>query len=158
MLNYLTVKPIIMDNNSDFEQLFSTMMQLGKLMSQQTQETHEERTATMLQLMALQFLKEQPNGTVSELAKLLELSKSSATQLIERLAKAGLVKRINDKEDRRIVRLVITENGEKEFIALKKKLMEKMQKIFSKIPAKDLRELIRIHTNLIETLKNEQNG
>lgn len=147
-----------MDNKSDFEQLFATMMQLGKLMSQQTQETHEERIATMLQLMALQFLKEQPNGTVSELAKLLELSKSSATQLIERLAKAGLVERINDKEDRRIVRLVITEDGEKEFLALKKKLMKKMQKIFSKIPAQDLRELIRIHSNLIETLKKEQNG
>ena len=71
--------------------------------------------------------------------------------------KTSLVERINDKEDRRIIRLVITENGEKEFIALKKKLMEKMQKIFSRIPSKDLKELIRIFTNLIETLSKEHN-
>jgi DNA-binding MarR family transcriptional regulator len=125
-------------------------------MSRHTQETHEEKTATMLQLMALQFLKEQSNGTVSDLANFLKLSKSSATQLIERLVEANLIERIHDRKDRRIIRLVITENGEKEFIALQKKLMEKMQKIFSKIPAKDLRELIRIYTNLIGTLKKEQ--
>ena len=155
MLNYLTVKLISMITNSDFKQLFSITMQFGKLMSRHTQETLEEKTATMLQLMALQLLKEQPNGTVSDLANFLKLSKSSTTQLIERLVGAGLVGRTNDKEDRRITRLVITRNGEKEFITLRKKLMEKMQKIFSKIPSKDLRELIRIYTNLVETLKKE---
>jgi len=145
-----------MTNTPDFEQLFNTMMQLGKLMSKQTHETHEEHTATMLQLMALQFLKEYPNGTVSDLANFLKLSKSSTTQLVERLVKVESVERINDTEDRRIIRLNITENGQNEYIALKKKLMDKMQKIFSKIPTKDIRELIRIHTNLIETLKKEQ--
>ncbi len=144
-----------MNTNSDFEQLFSTMMQLGKLMSKHTQETHEEQSATMLQLIALQFLKEQPNGTVSDLANFLKLSKSSTTQLVERLVKAGSAERVNDTEDRRIIRLNITENGEKEFVMLKNKMMEKMQRIFSKVPAKDIRELIRIHTNLIETLKKE---
>jgi|EPASupsiteSAE347_1022098.scaffolds.fasta_scaffold00381_20 DNA-binding MarR family transcriptional regulator len=145
----------MMAKNSDFEQLFNTVLQFGKLMSRQTQEDHEEKTATMLQYMALHFLKEQPSGTVGDLADFLKLSKSSATQLIERLVEANLVERINDKKDRRIIRLVITENGEREFIVLKKKLMEKMQKIFSKIPAKDLKEFIRIFKNLIEKLKNE---
>lgn len=145
-----------MSNTSDFEQLFNTMLQFGKLMAQQTQESHEEKMATRLQFFALKFLKDQPNGTIGDLAKPLHLSKSSTTQLIERLVKLGLVERVDDKEDRRIIRLVITENGEKEFVVLRKRLMEKMQKIFSKIPPEDLRELIRIHTNLIETLKREQ--
>ncbi len=145
-----------MTYTSDIEQLFGTMLQLGKLMSQQTAETHEEKTATMLQFFALHFLKEQPNGTVTDFCKFLNLSKSSATQLVERLVKAGLVRRIDDSADRRIIRLSITENGKKEFIVLKKKLMEKMHRIFSKVPQRDVRELIRIHTNLIETFKKEQ--
>lgn len=144
-----------MNSNSDFEQFFSIIMQFGKLMSRYTQETLEEKTATILQFMALQLLKEQPNGTISDLANFLKLSKSSATQLIGRLVEASLVERIHDKEDRRIIRLVITENGKKEFTALRKRLMEKMQKIFSKIPSKDLRELIRIYTNLVGTLRKE---
>jgi len=142
---------------SDIEQLFGTMLQLGKLMSQQTQETHEEKAATMLQFFALHFLKDRPNGTVTNLCKFLNLSKSSATQLIERLVKARLVRRIDDRKDRRIIRLSITESGKNEFIVLKKKLMEKMHRIFSKVPQSDLQELIRIHTNLIKTFKKEQN-
>ncbi len=147
-----------MNNTPDFEQLFNTLLALGKLMSQQTQESHEERSATILQFSALNFIKEQPNATVSDLAVPLQLSKSSATQLVERLVKLGLVERTNDSDDRRIIRLNITNNGEKEFSALRNKMLEKMKRIFSKLPANDLRELIRIHSNLIETLKKEQNG
>lgn len=145
-----------MTNESDIEQLFSSMLQLGKLMSQQTQETHEEKAATMLQFLTLQSLKERPNGTVTDLCNVLNLSKSSATQLIERLVKSGLVGRVDDTDDRRIIRLHITQNGEKEFTVLKKKLMDRMLKTFSRIPAKDVRELVRIHTNLIQSLKKDQ--
>lgn len=141
---------------SDLEKLFNTMLQFGKLMSQSTQETHEERTATMLQFSALHFLKDQPNDTVTNLATSLKLSKSSATQLIERLVKLSLVKRTHDSEDRRVIRLNITEKGKKECIILKRQMIQKMQKFFSKIPAKDLKELVRIHTNLVKTLRNEQ--
>lgn len=147
-----------MNNTSDFEQLFNTMLQLGKLVSQQTQESHDERTATILQFSALNFIKEQPSATVSDLAMPLLLSKSSATQLVERLVKLGLVERANDPDDRRIIRLSITSNGEKEFSTLRNIMLEKMKRIFSKLPAKDTRELIRIHMNLIEALKKEQNG
>lgn len=145
-----------MSNTSDIEQLFNTMMRLAQFMSHYSRESHEERLATMLQFSALSFLKDQPNGTVGELAKFMQLSKSSATQLIERLVHTELVERIHDQEDRRIIRLLITAKGEKEFIALRKKTMEKMKRFVSKIPAKDIRELIRIQTNLIETLKKEQ--
>lgn len=145
-----------MNSISDIEHLFTTMMQLGKLMSQRTQETHEERIATMLQFAALNFVKEQPNGTVGDFAKFMQLSKSSATQLVERLVKADLVERLPDKDDRRIIRITLTPSGEKEYEVLHEQMLKKMKVFTSKIPAKDLREIIRITTNLIETLKKEQ--
>ncbi len=143
-----------MNNTNLTEQLFSTLTQLKRLVSQQVYESHEEKVATMLQFSALNFLKDKSEVNVGDLAKFLQLSKSSATQLIERLVKMGLVKRINDRQDRRIIRLTITSKGEDEFIVLKTKLKEKMNRFLSKIPEKDIKELIRIHANLIETLKN----
>ena len=137
------------------QQLFSTVTQLRRLISNQSFESHEEKIATMLQFAALNFLKDQSNVTIGDLAEFSQLSKSSATQLIERLVKMGLVKRISDSKDRRIIRLAITTKGEKEFIILKKKIMEKMNRILSKISEADVKELIRIHTNLIESLKEE---
>ncbi len=141
-------------NNADLiEQLFSTVMQLRKLISQRTYESHEEKVATMLQFSALNFLKDQSEVSVGDLSEFLQLSKSSATQLTERLVKMRLTKRVSDKQDRRVIRLIITTKGEDELITLKKKTMKKMHRFFSKIPEKDIKELIRIHTNLIKTLK-----
>ena len=142
-----------MTQSSHIEELFSTMIQLGKLMSQNTQETREQKMATMLQFSALHFLSENPEVAMSELGEKLKLSKSSATQLIERLVKAGLVKREEDREDRRIMRLTITNKGKRQGEILKEKIITRMGKIFSKIPENDIKELIRIHHNLINTLK-----
>ncbi len=143
-------------NNSNYtEQLFNTIMQLRKLVFQKAYSSHKERVATMLQLSALNFLKEQSGVTVGDLAQFLQLSKSSATQLTERLVKVRLVKRISDKRDRRCIHLTVTQKGEAELMALKKKVMEKMNRFLSKLPEEDIKELIRIHTNLIEDLKKE---
>ena len=146
-----------MNKQQYIEQLFSTMGQIRKLLESQAQESHEERTATIMQFSALKYLRDHKHSTVGDVAMQLKLSKSSATQLIERLVKADLVERVDDTEDRRIVRIVITSAGEQKFIELKKKFIAKMGKIFSKIPDEDLQELIRIHTNLIATLQKEQN-
>lgn len=147
-----------MNNTSDIEQLFATMMQLGKLISHQTHEAHKEKISTMLQFAALNFVKEEPNSTVSDMARFMQISKSSATQMVERLVKAGFVERMNDKKDRRIIRIDITPQGKNECKILHQKMLEKMEVFASKIPSKDLKELIRIHAELIEALKKEQNG
>jgi MarR family transcriptional regulator, organic hydroperoxide resistance regulator len=147
-----------MSKQQYIDQLFNTMGQLRKLLETQTQESHVDKHATIMQYSALMFLKDNRTATVGDVASHLKLSKTSATQLIERLAKTSLVDRINDTEDRRIVRISITSAGEQQVMDLKKKYREKMGKIISKIPDEDLKELIRIHKNLIETLQREQNN
>lgn len=138
------------------EDFFETNIQIGKFLHQLSNISMEDKVTTMLQMHALTYLKKHPGETVGELAQSFQMSSSSAAQFMERLEKADLVERIQDKKDKRIIRLSITKNGEREFIILKKKFMDKMQKIFSKIPANDIREIIRIQTNLIETLKKQQ--
>jgi DNA-binding MarR family transcriptional regulator len=137
------------------EQLFNTMGQLRKVLESRAQMIKDEKTATIMQYSALKFLKHNKNSTVSNLALYLRLSKSSATQLVERLVKVNLVERVSDKNDRRIIHLTITPVGEQKIIELRKKFINKIEKIFSKIPEEDLKELIRIHTNLIDALREE---
>lgn len=140
------------------DQLLNTMGQLKKLLENQAHESHEERAATIMQFSALKFLKSTGNKTIGELAGYLRLSKSSATQLVERLVKAGFVTRVNDEIDRRVVRISITSIGEEHIGNLEKRYRDNMGKVFSKIPERDLQELIRIHTELIETLQKEKSN
>ncbi len=144
-----------MDKQRYIDQLFNTMWQLRKFIGTQNQESNEEKIATMMQFSALMFLKSNKNSSIGNLAGHLKLSKSSATQLIERMVKMGFIGKVNDKTDRRIIHIAITPTGEQNIIDLKKKVMDKMGKIFQKVPEKDLMELIRIHSNLVEILKAE---
>lgn len=137
----------------ELEQLFNTMLLLGKLVSQQTQQSPEAASATMLQFAALKYIKESPEETISLLGEQLALSKSSATQLVERLESSGYVKKNNDRNDKRIVRLSLTVNGEEQLKLLRAQVLENMKKVVLKIPAKDIKELTRIYMNLAEALK-----
>lgn len=140
----------------DIEELFETMVQFGKIMSKEDPSvSHEKKAATMLQFSALKFVQANKDAAVNELGTTLHLSKSSATQLIERLVKTGLTTRTADQNDRRIIRLSLTSKGEKEIIKMKNRILEKIEKIFSYLPEQDIKELVRIHKTLIGNFEKE---
>lgn len=67
---------------------------------------------TLPQYYALLFLREQ-TLTMGELCCRLYLASSTLTDLIDRMEKQGLVQRVRDEEDRRVIRLQIQEEGMK---------------------------------------------
>lgn len=144
-----------MVNQLYIEQLLNSMRQFRKIIENKSQTTPEERVATVMQYSALKFVKKNKSSTVGELALYLNLSKSSATQFIERLVKMDFIERIHDQKDRRIIHLIIKKEGEIQMIKMKKRFVNNMTKIFSQIPENDLKEFIRIQTKLIEALQKE---
>lgn len=141
-----------MNNSAEIERLFNSMIQLGRLMAQRAQESREEQMATTLQFAALSRIGEE-RITVTELADNLKLSKSSATQLVERLVQSKYVVRSRDQKDGRIIRLALTDNGIEHLRKLKKKFISVLHDAFSDIPKRDILELIRIHSEMIQSLK-----
>jgi len=144
-----------MVNQLYIEQLLNSMRQFRKIIENKSQTTPEERAATVMQYSALKFLKKNKSSTVGELAFYLNLSKSSATQFIERLVKMDFIERVHDQKDRRIIHLIIKKEGEIKMIKMKKRFVDNMTKIFSQIPENDLKEFIRVQTKLIEALQKE---
>lgn len=138
------------------DDLFNSLSSLKKLIESQRQESVEEKAATMMHYSALTFLQNNKQNTVGDLATHLRLSKSSATQLIERLEKSNFVTRAIDSVDRRQIRVEITPEGKEKLTDFKKKFKEKIVKLFSHVPENDLKELARIHSDLIKTLEKKQ--
>lgn len=52
-----------------------------------------------------------PDITVSQLGQALSIHVSTASNLLDKLARAGLVERLRGEEDRRVVRLRLTDKG-----------------------------------------------
>jgi DNA-binding MarR family transcriptional regulator len=91
-------------------------------------------------------------ATMSELAEEMNISLPSATSLVDRLVKSGWVERQADPDDRRIIRLAITEEGRKVCMAMKAERMRTYKFLLDAMSEEDLQSLHRIFTNLHASL------
>jgi DNA-binding MarR family transcriptional regulator len=115
-------------------------------------EIFREHGLTTEQYAVLAAMKYLGNPTrPTDVARWLERSTNSMSIIIERMVRAGLVKRVRDNNDRRVVRLTITGKGEN---ALKPAILtgvEFIRKILSPLSRADRHTLV----TLLETVKYE---
>lgn len=135
------------------QQFVNTSSTLKRLIGRFSAVSLEEKITTSLQFQALAYLQKHSFVTVGELAQELAVSSSSIAQLIDRLVVAGWVKRKNDKKDRRVIHLSLTNRGIEELSLMKHKYIKKISCLLSLIPEKDVKDLVRIQSELIQKLE-----
>lgn len=64
------------------------------------------------QIWAMAALRQSPGMKVSELAQALSIHTSTASNLLDKIEKAGLIRRERNQTDQRVVRLYLTDAGE----------------------------------------------
>jgi DNA-binding MarR family transcriptional regulator len=86
-----------------------------------------------------------------DLALLLERSPNSVSNLVDRMVKAGLVRRARERKDRRTVRVSLTSEGENAIVRATPAGWELIQKILSPLSDEDRDAL----ASILETVKCE---
>lgn len=102
---------------------------------------------TSPQFIALQWLIEEGNLTIGELSQKNGLAFSTTTDLVDRMEKNDLVKRIKDENDRRVVRIQILDKGKKiikEVIHKRQDFLGEVLETFSPKQVEDLSELLNV--------------
>jgi DNA-binding MarR family transcriptional regulator len=87
----------------------------------------------------------------SDLASYMERSPNSVSMLVDRMVKAGLVRRTRDRKDRRVVNVALTGKAEKAVEQAAPAGWALVQRILSPVPDKDKLAL----ASVLETLKCE---
>jgi DNA-binding MarR family transcriptional regulator len=87
----------------------------------------------------------------TDVARWLDLSVNSVSMIIDRMVRAGLVKRTRDRKDRRTVFLAATDKAEKAYALASVAGWELIQEILTPLSDKDKRSLIK----LLETLRDK---
>jgi len=108
---------------------------------------------SMLQLQALIFIKKNPNVPMREIAEHFRIELPSATSLLNKLNTMDLVERKTDEEDRRIVRINLTIEGQTLLKNAMIERTEKTEKLLSFLSEEDKAALLRIIMTL--TVKME---
>jgi DNA-binding MarR family transcriptional regulator len=87
----------------------------------------------------------------TDVARWLDLSTNSVSMIIDRMVKAGLVKRVRDRKDRRTVFLTMTSKAEKAYVLASVAGWELIQEILAPLSDEDKRTLIK----LLEMLRDK---
>ncbi|MDD5289036.1 MAG: MarR family transcriptional regulator [Dehalococcoidales bacterium] len=102
-------------------------------------------------LMAMDYIANSPTAT--DLASRLDRNTNTLSTILDRMEKAGLVKKLRDLPDRRLVRAVMTEEGKEKYAAALKialKVVGKLTKTFSE-------EELQTFVSLIDRLRKATN-
>jgi len=110
---------------------------------------HELTTEQHAVLMAIKHI----SGPVriTDIARWLDRSVNSVSMIIDRMVKAGLVRRARDRKDRRTVFVSMTSQAEKAYVPATVVGWGLIQEILSPLSDEDKRTLIR----LLETLRDK---
>lgn len=139
------------DRNEKTSKILSSFRKVNKYFYRQMWHHADELGVTVVQLRFLKTISDFPDISLLELADKMEMSKSTASSVVERLVKAGLVKREKSKTDKRAVVLQLTalgEEKEKEGHALFHKRMERLHELSEE----DVEQLLYLHNRIAEKI------
>ena len=95
---------------SDVRRIAASLVRLQKQLNTALAQ-HPEMPVTLPQLMLLNLTSIHGPCRLTALAEKIEVKPSAVTVMVDRLEKRGLVRRVQDPDDRRAVRVEITEEG-----------------------------------------------
>jgi DNA-binding MarR family transcriptional regulator len=105
----------------------------------------------MAVMMAIKYAK--PPVTPTDVAQWLNRSTNSITMIVDRMEREGMVERKRDLKDRRSLRLILTEKGEKAFRQVLRPGWEMVKYILSGLTAEE----VQVLTRLLEKMEEKAN-
>lgn len=112
---------------------------------------------SFLQFLTLKYVNEEGEPNMKDVAKFLSIKPASATSIINSLSESNLLGRVQDQNDRRIIRLRITREGKKKLEENFKFAKKGLVDVFSKLEEKDRESLVKIFTKLSKILSSNLN-
>ena len=83
----------------------------------------------------------------------MSLATSTMTRIVDNLVRDGYIERTQDPQDRRVVRVSLTEEGDKLFQIILEVYHGYHRKIVENIPPEELHQVVESLTMLIEAIK-----
>lgn len=94
------------------------------------------------QIWAMALIAKTPGLGVTQLARALSIHPSTASNLLDKLERAGLIRRTRSSEDQRVVQLYLTEAGQEVLARAPQPLSGVLTHALERLPEAALRRLI----------------
>ncbi|HHE76400.1 MAG TPA: MarR family transcriptional regulator [Candidatus Parcubacteria bacterium] len=142
-------------NNKTINRTISLIFKTSRLIRERLRkEKKRPDPFSVLRLEALRYIAEKKSPLMKEVADYFCITPPSATSLINPLVRSGMLKRVYDKNDRRIIHLFISSKGRKELKRGFDEINNNMKKFLTQLNMNELKSLIRILEKLSKIYEN----
>jgi DNA-binding MarR family transcriptional regulator len=131
------------DTQNSTERFLKAINQITKIFAH-IECCREDPTLTKLDLLALSVLFNQKELTMSQLTENMGISMSRTTGVVDKLVEKKLTKRVRNHEDRRIVKVTLTEKGKEITKSHQKQTAEVIKQVLNVLTMEEQRILISI--------------
>jgi DNA-binding MarR family transcriptional regulator len=138
-------------------ELVEMIFKATRLMKGEMSYTNNLTHLSILQIQTLIFLKQNKDKDVpmSDIAEYFHIELPSATSLVNKLCDQKLVERHADQKDRRLVIIVLTQEGKTLLEQAMNQRRIKLEKILSYLSEKEKTDLLNIFRTLGERLQKQ---
>lgn len=109
----------------------------------------KNHSISISQIMILEILHQKGPTKISEFADRLDITLSAITSLSDTLLKSGYVTRERCDDDRRVVRLILTEDGQNKVTDIRKQRREIITKMHNHLSQEEQTLLFKIYDKVI---------
>ena len=109
---------------------------------------------TPAQLFVLMLIEEKTQCCLGDIGRELSISAPTATGIVDRLERDGYLKRIHNKQDRRVVNICLTKKGKDYLDQMRGQKYNRLKQVIGLLSPEDQENYLRILKNFIEGLKD----
>lgn len=135
------------------EEIEKSLRCIASILKKKGRDILSNYSITPPQFDALLLLNESGNMTIGELSNKMYLACSTITDLIDRMEKNNLVKRVKDEKDRRLVRIQLLENGQRVIEAALAKRQEYLREVLKNFSDQEIVQLEKLLAKLQQEMK-----
>ncbi|MFQ6550386.1 MarR family winged helix-turn-helix transcriptional regulator [Aestuariibius sp. 2305UL40-4] len=128
----------------------ATILRVMKITETSFRVAHRELNFSPPDLQSLRFIAQNPGCRSGELAAYLGVVPTTATSVVDRLVKRGLVSRTRPESDRRSVALTLTEDGREAFARIDAEEKQTMRVMLDALPDADREGFVRAMAQIAE--------
>ncbi len=130
-------------------ELIKLFLDLAKHLKEMFKTLNTGESISVLQMQTLRFIGHQKTPTMKDIALYFAITPASATSLINSLVDSLFIERLQDPNDRRIVKLALTEKGEKTMRIMKQRTEEHLSVFLGKLSTEEQETLTHIFEKLL---------
>ena len=107
-----------------------------------------EKSITHSQWTVLYFVKKNRNINIKDLANLLDTTSSAATQIVDGLVNKGLLSRRRNPDDRRTLKIELSEKSKNQFDSIKNKSFKMLSSLFDVLDNDELSKYCELNNKI----------